>query len=369
MVLIYDDGVLHFLQGVSDAFDAVDAPLTLVLMIDVFTTAVYLGISAFNGPVLAALLIVAASIGLMVLWTISSVCYDFCKANKCKTKAKRVLVDIVIGVGGCLYLIGDNLPPVLRLQNDVCEELVTSITGVQLGDVTCGQLLTSLTLGQLPNDLIPGVNLFYRLSLLTYGKVILGLSIFLIYVFPACVSRFNTRDETEESNNEKENNFPVTFTLAALAMSVKINSWFSLTLANSTEICPREEMIAGFVIYGLFVIGWFIIIAVFLIADCRKAGSQKKCIKLYVIFSVIILIPSLPIYLLADNERPLSCLPFLRCTGDNDSRCDTFRYVRFGMLLVLGAFLTLLTAFTAACQLYLMSIRRKYKVTRSKTTT
>ena len=73
---------------------------------------------------------------------------------------------------------------------------------------------------------------------------------------------------------------------------------------------------------------------------------------------------SLPIYLLADNERPLSCVPYLRCKTDNDSRCDTVDYVRFGMLLVLGAFLTLLTAFTACCQPYLMCIRRKYKVTK-----
>ena len=45
------------MQGVSDAFDGVDAPLTLVLMVDVLTTAMYLGIRVFNGPVLAALLI------------------------------------------------------------------------------------------------------------------------------------------------------------------------------------------------------------------------------------------------------------------------------------------------------------------------
>ena len=337
-------------------------------MVDVLTTAIYLGIRAFNGPVLAALLLLAIAIAIMILWTFYSVGCDVCKANKYKTKVKKVLVSIVIGVGGCLYLIGDNLPPILQLQNDICEQLVSNITGVQLMNVTCGQLLTSLTLGQLPNDLIPGVtiqNLLYGFSLTTYGKMLLALSIFLIYVFPACVFRLNTRNETAESNTEKEDNFPVNFTLATLAMIVKINAWFSLTVSNSAGVCLWDEMIAGFIIFGLFVTGWFIIIAVFLIADYRKADQEKKQrkpINLYVILTVIILIPSLPIYLLADNERPLSCLPFFRCTADNDSGCDAVDYVRFGMLLVLGALLTLLTAFTACCQPYLMCIRRKYKV-------
>ena len=239
------------MQGVSDAFDGVDAPLTVVLMVDVMTTAIYLGIRAFNGPLLAALLILATAIAIMILWTFYSVGCDFCKANKYKTKAKKVFVNIVIGVGGCLYLIGDNLPPIL--QNDICEQLFSNITGVQLMNVTCGQLLTSLTVGQLPNDLIPGVtiqNLLYGFSLNTYGRMLLALSIFLIYVFPACVFKFNTRNETEESNNEKEDKFPVTFTLAALAMIVKINAWFSLTVSNSAGVCPRDEMIAGFVMFG-----------------------------------------------------------------------------------------------------------------------
>jgi len=63
----------------------------------------------------------------------------------------------------------------------------------------------------------------------------------------------------------------------------------------------------------------------FLISDCRKTDDErkkKKSIKCYVIFSVIILIPSLPLYLLAGNERLLSCAPNLRCITNNDSGCD-----------------------------------------------
>ena len=121
-------------------------------------------------------------------------------------------------------------------------------------------------------------------------------------------------------------------------------------------------MIANFVLYGLFVIGWFVVIVVFLISDCRKTDDErkkKKSIKCYVIFSVIILIPSLPLYLLAGNERPLSCAPNLRCITDNDSGCDAVERVRFGMLIVLGFFLILLTAFTACCKLHLMFIRKR----------
>ena len=100
----------------------------------------------------------------------------------------------------------------------------------------------------------------------------------------------------------------------------------------------------------------------FYLADCRKADDErkkKKSIKCYVIFSVIVLIPSLPFYLLAGNERPLSCAPNLRCITNNDSGCDAVERVRFGILIVLGFFLTLLTAFTACCKLDLMFLRER----------
>ena len=77
------------MQGVSDAFDGVDAPLTVVLMVDVMTTAIYLGIRAFNGPLLAALLILATAIAIMILWTFYSVGCDFCKANKTQNQSKE----------------------------------------------------------------------------------------------------------------------------------------------------------------------------------------------------------------------------------------------------------------------------------------
>ena len=91
--------------------------------------------------------------------------------------------------------------------------------------------------------------------------------------------------------------------------------------------------------------------------------EKKKTVKWYVVFTVIVLVPSLPIYLLADNDRPLSCMPHLRCVTDSDLGYDAVNRVRFGMLLVLSTFLTLLTAFTACAQLYLMYIK-KYKTTK-----
>ena len=159
---------------------------------------------------------------------------------------------------------------------------------------------------------------------------------------------------------EKEQNFPITFTLTSLAVIVEINAWYSIIVTNPTQRCTDEEMITDFTIYGLFVIGWFIIITIFLITDCRKANERKrkKIVKLYVIFTMIVLVPSLPIYLLADNDRPLSCVPDLKPGCSHG-------YVRFGMLLVLSAFLTPLTAFTGCCQLYLMRIR-KYKIKQKK---
>ena len=359
------------MQGVSDAFQGVAAPLTLVLMVDVLTTAIYLGIKAFNGPWLAALSFMIIAIIIMTLWALCAACYNFCNSKMCKTKCKRVLINAVIWVGGCLYLIGDNLPPILQLRSNVCEELVHHVTGVQLMNATCGQLLTNFTLGQLI-DYIPGVtivDLLSKFNLTTYGKVLIGLSVFLFSMFPTCVFKFNTHEEIKEIIIEKEENFPVTFTLTSLVVIVEINAWFAIIVTNPTQTCPQEEMIADFVIYGLFVIGWFIIITTFLISDCRKADERKRkrSVKLYMIFAMFVLVPSLPIYLLADNDRPLSCVPDLKCITDNDLGCDAVAPVRFGMLLVLGAFLTLLTAFTACGQLYLMYIR-KYKSTKKSET-
>ena len=160
----------------------------------------HLAVKTSNGSVLAALLFLVIAIIIMILWTFCSVCYDFWKAKKFKTKCKRVLVNFVIGVGGCLYLIGDNLPPILQLRSNVCEQLVHNITGVQLMNATCGQLLTNFTLGQL-TDHIPGVtivDLLNTFNLTTYGKVLIGLSVFLFSMFPACVFKFNTHEELEE---------------------------------------------------------------------------------------------------------------------------------------------------------------------------
>ena len=345
------------------------APLTLVLMVDVLTTAIYLGIAAFNGPWLAALFFLIIAVIVMTLWSLCAGCYNLCNAKMCKTKCKRVLVNFVIWIGGCLYLIGDNLPPILQLQSNVCEQLVHYITGVQLMNATCAELLTNFTLGQLI-DYIPGVTiveLLDRFNLTTYGKVLIGLSVFLFSIFPTCVFKFNTHEEIKEIIIEKEENFPVTFTLTSLAVIVEINAWFAIIVTNPAQTCPQEEMIADFVLHGLFVIGWFIIIIVFLISDCRKADERKrkKTVKLYVIFTILVLVPSLPIYLLADNDRPLSCVPDLKCITDNDLGCDTVDRTRFGMLVVLSVFLTLLTTFTAAGKLYLMYIR-KDKITHKK---
>ena len=58
---------------------------------------------------------------------------------------------------------------------------LANFTGVQLMNVTCGQLLTSFTFWQLTAN-IPGVtieNLLYGFSLNTYAKVLIGLSMFL----------------------------------------------------------------------------------------------------------------------------------------------------------------------------------------------
>ena len=365
------DNLFHFCttQGISDAFQGVAAPLTLVLMVDVLTTTIYLAIGAFNGSAIAAIIFLMIAITIMILWTFCSVCYDLCNAKMFKSKGKRVLVDTALGVGGSLYLIGDNLPPILKLQNNICEELLANITSIQLMNETCGQLLSRFIFGQL-NGVIPGVQvetLVYDFTLTTYAKVLIGFSVFLFSMFPTCVLKFNTHNEINDIIIEKQENFPVTFTLASLAVIVEINAWFTVIVTNPAQVCPLAEMIADFVLYGLFVIGWFIIITIFLISDCRKANERKrkKPVKWYVVFTMIVLVPSLPIYLLADNDRPLSCIPDLRCVTDTDLGCDAVNRVRFGMLLVLSTFLSLLTAFTACAQLYLIYIK-KYKTTKKK---
>ena len=367
------------IQGVSDAFQGVAAPLTLVLLIDVLTTTINLGITAFvKGQALVALILIilylAIAIIIMISWTFCAVGYDLCIAKMNKTKCKKVLINIVAGFGGCLYLIGDNLQ---HLQNIICE-LTLSNTDVNVQsnntdvnvqsnntdvNITCEQL-TRLNFEQLI-DGIPDATVrsfLARFSLATYGKVLIAFSIFLFSMFPTCVFKFNTREETEEYITEKEENFPVTFTLNSLAMIVEINAWFAVIVTNAAPICPEEEMIGEFFIYGLFVIGWFIIVIVFLIADCRTADERKrnKPVKLYIIFSMFVLIPSLPIYLLADNDSPLSCVPHLDAAAVG--------HIRFGMLVVLSAFLILFTAFTACCQIYLMRIQRKTKVHRKSET-
>ena len=65
------DDILHLctMQRVSDAFQGVAAPLTLVLMVDILTSTIYLAIEAFNCQALAALIFLAIAIVIMLLWT------------------------------------------------------------------------------------------------------------------------------------------------------------------------------------------------------------------------------------------------------------------------------------------------------------
>ena len=92
--------LLCYIQGVSDAFQGVAAPLTLVLMVDVLTTAIYLGVKAFNGPWIASLIFLIIAVFIMILWSSCAVCYNLCKAKMCKTKCKRVLVKSSLGLEG-----------------------------------------------------------------------------------------------------------------------------------------------------------------------------------------------------------------------------------------------------------------------------
>ena len=181
-----------FMQGISDAFQGVAAPLTLVLMVDVLTTTIYLGIGTFDGEVIAALIFLAIAITIMMLWTFCAVCYDLCKAKMYKTKCKRVLINIVIGVGGSLYLIGDNLPPMLELLQ----------SEQQVSNTTCGQLPNNPTSGAALDFLL------YKFSLTTYGKVLIGMSVFLFSMFPTCVFKFNTREEIHETILEMHQKSP-----------------------------------------------------------------------------------------------------------------------------------------------------------------
>ena len=65
---------------------------------------------------------------------------------------------------------------------------------------------------------------------------------------------------------KRKKNFPVSYTLTSLAVIVEINAWYTTIVTNPAQVCTEEEMIANFVLYGLFVIGWFIVIVVFFIS-------------------------------------------------------------------------------------------------------
>jgi len=123
------------------------------------------------------------------------------------------------------------------------------------------QQLTNVTIAQLGAYInsVPTDNQLYNVSLTTYGKVLIGISIFLFSVFPTCVFKFNSREEMEEISDEKEKNFPVTYTLTSLSVIVEINAWYTTIVTNPAQVCTEEEMIANFVLYGLFVIGWFVL--------------------------------------------------------------------------------------------------------------
>ena len=185
----------------------------------------------------------------------------------------------------------------------------------------------------------------------TYGKVLYFFLAWFQLVSP--IIQHSWRNQIE-----KEQNFPITFTLTSLAVHDCVDQCLVCNNCDQSYL-NMYWWKNDFIIYGLFlfVIWWFTIITIFLISDCRKADERKRkklssCMwySQWLFLFQACLSTSWPIITVLFHVCQVwTTMTYVMAVELSDLAC---------YLIVLSAFLIPLTAFTGCCQLYLTC---KYK--------
>ena len=195
------------------------------------------------------------------------------------------LQALAVMIGGLLYLVGDNLPPVI-------EEY-----GGQLNNCTEGSVC------------------FQRVQAATFGLLVIAA----IGYFPT----FIQRAVTHKSDDESKSKTPVSVKIFALMASLTELDLVYTAIQRVSSTCPDNSTVISVWVY------WAIYTAAFLLLLILSVNMQIKCKECFdttcsCIHSILIFICQAS-YLLADNMLPLAC------TGAAMMNANTLRIIQVSL--------------------------------------
>ena len=188
---------------------------------------------------------------------------------------------ISVMIGGLLYLVGDNLPPVMEEYG---------------GQLNCTE----------------GSVCFERVQAATFGLLVISA----IGYFPSFIHRAFTHKSEDESNTKT----PVSVKIFALMASLTELDLVYTAIQRVSSTCPDNSTVISIWVY------WALYTVAFLVLLLLSVNMQIKCKECFdttcsCIHSILIFICQ-ALYLLADNTLPLAC------TGAALMNTDTLRIIQ-----------------------------------------
>ena len=229
-----------------------------------------------------------------ILYLIVSIIYTLRNAKQNYSKGTWI-VDIVHLLGGLVYFVGDNYPPLVRSY------------GSELG---CGQACMDMVTASEP--------------------VLLGMAVVFYRLLPFCIGKyFRAKLAKKKKTTEIPVQFEPEWILAAesLTLLVEFDSWFTVvgtapsfsTPVGNTTICPTNAYTAATWAFWVFYVLMYMFILHFVLHIQYDLSMNANVSCVTTNFGTIGLWGTLALYLLADNTLPLSCTGALNGREYEDS--------------------------------------------------
>ena len=188
---------------------------------------------------------------------------------------------ISVMIGGLLYLVGDNLPPVMEEYG---------------GQLNCTE----------------GSVCFQQVQAATFGLLVISA----IGYFPSFIHRAFTHKSEDESHSKT----PVSVKIFALMASLTELDLVYTAIQRLSSTCPdNSTVISTWVYWALYTVAFLVL----LLLSVSMQIKRKECFDTTCscIHSILIFI-CLALYLLADNMLPLAC------TDSVSTNTDTLRIIQ-----------------------------------------
>ena len=269
----------------------------IVLLLDIIHTLIsrFISISTLpNSEKAKASLAIFIIIGIVYIVTASI--YSFRNIRKDCSRASAWLVDLVHVLGGVVYYVGDNYPPMIREY------------GPELG---CN-----------------GAQCFE--SVAASESVLLGMAVVFYRLIPFCIAKYyKSRLAKPDKNTEVEVQLEPEWVLAAesLTLLVEFDTWFTvvgmppLSFASNSTLCFSDPYTGAAWGFWVFFLAMYIFVTHFVLHVqyelkylCKLSVS---CVSTSI--STVALWMALGLYLLSDNFLPLGCTGALKGNSYGDS--------------------------------------------------